>query len=102
MVLLIYTLSLINFYYFFSLRKKLNMSTYGSADLRIEGLNNRNGGYIKKDTLFNNHYDYWTRFNDPNKCFFWWYPHLLWKLEMIIRRKWNKDLPKVNTGKAIV
>ena len=48
MVLLIYTLSLINFFYFFSLRKKLNMSTYGSADLRIEVLNNRNGVILRK------------------------------------------------------
>ena len=40
------------------------MSTYGSADLRIEVLNNRNGSYIKKDTLFNNLHDFWTRFHD--------------------------------------
>ena len=33
------------------------MSTYGSADLRIEILNDRNGSYIKKDTLFNNLHD---------------------------------------------
>ena len=72
------------------------MSTYGSADLRIEVLNNQNGGYIKKDKLFNNLYDYWTRFNDPNKRYFWWYPHLLWKLQMNVHRKWNKILMKVN------
>ena len=39
--------------------------TYGSVGLRIEVLNNQNGGFIKKDTFFNNLYDYWTRFNDP-------------------------------------
>ena len=71
-------------------------NTYGSVGLRIEVLNNRNGGFIKKDTFFNNLYDYWTRFNDPNKLYLWWYPHLLRKLEINIRRKWTKDFPKVN------
>ena len=47
------------------------MSTYGSADLWIEILNNRNGSYIKKGTLFNNLYDIWTRLHDPNKGCFW-------------------------------
>ena len=70
--------------------------TYGSVGLRIEVLNNQNGGFIKKDTFFNNLYDYWTRFNDPNKPYLWWYPHLLWNLEMNISRKWTKDFPKVN------
>ena len=70
--------------------------TYGSVGLRIEVLNNQNGGFIKKDTFFNNLYDYWTRFNDPNKPYLWWHPHLLWKLEMNISRKWTKDFPKVN------
>ena len=48
MVLLFYMLSLGIFFIFCSLRKKLSMSTYGSADLRIEILNDRNGSYIKK------------------------------------------------------
>ena len=96
MVLLFYMLSLGIFFIFCSLRKKLSMSTYGSADLRIEILNDRNGSYIKKDTLFNNLHDFWTRFHDPNKCCFWWYPHVLWKLEMNIRKKWSPNLPKVN------
>ena len=69
MVLLFYMLSLGIFFYFCSLRKKL--STYGSADLRIEIVNNRNGSHIKKDTLFNNLYDFWTRFHDPHKRCFW-------------------------------
>ena len=60
-----------NFFSFCNLRKTLSMSTYGSADLRIEILNNRNECYIKKDTLFNNLYDFWTRFHDPNKRCFW-------------------------------
>ena len=96
MVLLFYMLSLGIFFIFCSLRKKLSMSTYGSADLRIEILNDRNGSYIKKDILFNNLHDFWTRFHDPNKCCFWWYPHVLWKLEMNIRKKWSPNLPKVN------
>ena len=70
------------------------MSTYGSADLQIEILNNRNGSYIKKDTLFNNLYDFWTRFHNPNKRCFWWYPHVLWKIEINIRKKWSPT--KVN------
>ena len=65
--------------------------------MRVEILDNRNGRYIKKYTLFDNLYDYWTRFHDPNKRCFWWYPHALWRLEMNIRRKWSSDLPKVNT-----
>ena len=72
------------------------MSTYGSADLRIEILNNRIRSYIKKDTLFNNLHDLWTRFHDPNKRCFWWYPHVSWKLEMNMRKKWCPNLPKVN------
>ena len=74
------------------------MSTYGSADLQIEILNNRNGSYIKKGTLFNNVYDFWTRFHEPNKHCFWWYLHVLWKLEMNVRKKWKTcpNLPKVN------
>ena len=51
MVLLFYILSLGIFCIFCSLRKKLSMSTYGSATLRIESLNNRNGSYMKK-TLY--------------------------------------------------
>ena len=39
------------FFYFLQPKKKLSISTYGSADLRIEILNNRNGSYIKK-TLY--------------------------------------------------
>ena len=50
-VLLFYMLSLGIFCIFCSLRKKLSMSNYGSAALRIESLNNRNGSYIKK-TLY--------------------------------------------------
>ena len=72
------------------------MSTYGSADLWIEVLNNRNGNYIKKYTLFNNLHDFWTRFHDAKKLCFGWYPHVLWKLEMKIRKKWSPNLPKVN------
>ena len=51
MVLLFYILSLGISCIFCSLRKKLSMSTYGSATLRIESLNNRNGSYMKK-TLY--------------------------------------------------
>ena len=51
MVLLFYILSLGIFCIFCGLRKKLSMSTYGSATLRIESLNNRNGSYMKK-TLY--------------------------------------------------
>ena len=84
------------FTFFCNIRKKISGNTYGSTVLRVEVLNNQNGAYIKKDTLFNNLCNYWTRFNDRHKQFFWWYPHLLWKLEMSICRKWNKDLLKVN------
>ena len=72
------------------------MSTYGSVGLRIESLNDLFGKKVKKDILFNNLYDFWTRFHDPNKKYFWWYPQLLWNIEMSIRRKWSPDLPKVN------
>ena len=70
------------------------MPTYGSADIRTEILENGNGNYIRKDTLFNNLYDFWTRFHNPNKKCFWWYPYLLCRLEMNIRKKWR--LPRVN------
>lgn len=64
--------------------------------LRIESLSDRFGNHVKKDTLFNNLYDYWTRFHDSNKRYFWWYPQLLWKIEMSISRKSSKYLPKLN------
>lgn len=74
------------------------MSTYGSAVTQTEILENRNGNYIKKDTLFNNLYDFWRYSHNPNKKCFWWYPYLLWRLEMNIRKKWKtcQNLPRVN------
>ena len=55
------------------------------------------GREIKKDTLFENFYDFWTAFHGPNKSLFYWYRQKIWMLEMSIRRKWNSQvLPLVN------
>ena len=86
--------------HFFSLKNlisKMSEETYGSANLCIESIEDRVGRKVKKDTLFYNLYDYWTSYHDPNKKIFWWYDQKLWRLEMCIRRKWNrKILPLVN------
>ena len=49
-------------------------------------------GKFKKDTLFENLYDFWTSFHNKNKSIFYWYGQKIWMLEMSIRRKWD---PKV-------
>ena len=72
------------------------MSTCGSANLRIKRIGNKFGKHIQTDTLFTNLYDYWTEFRNRRKKFLFWHSHIMWKLEMNIRRKWSKDLPKVN------
>ena len=72
------------------------MSTCGSANLRIKRIGNKFGKHIQTDTLFTNLYDYWTDFRNRQKKFLFWHSHIMWKLEMNIRRKWSKDLPKVN------
>ena len=75
----------------------MSKETYGSANLRIESIEDKVGRKVKKDTLFYNLYDYWTSYHNPNRKFFWWYDQKLWRLEMCIRRKWNrKTLPLVN------
>ena len=71
--------------------------TYEFANLRVESLADKVGKKFKNDTLFHNLYDYWTSFHNPNKNFFWWYGETLWRLEMNIRKKWNRRvLPLVN------
>ena len=40
--------------------------------------------------------DYWTEFCNPQKKFLFWHSHIMWKLEMNIRKKWSPELPKVN------
>ena len=71
------------------------MSTYGSANLRRR-IGNKFGKHIRTDTLFINLYEYWTEFHNPQKRYLFWLSHVMWKLEMNIRRKWWKELPKVN------
>ena len=71
--------------------------TYEFANLRVESLADKVEKKFKNDTLFHNLYDYWTSFHNPNKNFFWWYGETLWRLEMNIRKKWNRRvLPLVN------
>ena len=71
--------------------------TYGSANLRVVFMDDERGKRIKKDTLFENLYDFWTSYHDPNKKLFWWYLQKIWKLEMSIRKKWNSAvLPLAN------
>ena len=36
-------------------------------------MDDEKGKEIKKDTLFENLYDFWTTFHDPNKSIFKWY-----------------------------
>ena len=45
-----------------------------------------------------NLYDYWTEFCNPQKKFLFWHSHIMWKLEMNIRKKWkwSPELGKVN------
>ena len=72
-----------------------HLETY--ANLRVIFMNDERGKNIKTDTLFENLYDYWTSYHNPNKSLFWWYDQKLWKLEMTIKKKWNaKVLPLVN------
>ena len=60
-------------------------------------MDDEKGKEIKKDTLFENLYDFQTSFHDPNKSIFYWYGQKIWLLEMSIRRKWNSEiLPLVN------
>ena len=72
------------------------MSTYGPANLRIKRIGNKFGKHIRTDTLFTNLYDYWTEFRNPQNKFLFWHSHIMWKLEMDIKRKWSPELPKVN------
>ena len=62
------------------------MSTYGSANLRIKRIGNKFGEQIRTDILFTNLYNYWTEFRNPQKEFLFWHSHIMWKLEMNIRR----------------
>ena len=74
-----------------------HLETYGSAKLRVLFMDDGKGREIKKDTLFENLYDFWTAFHGPNKSLFYWYRQKIWMLEMSIRRKWNSQvLPLVN------
>ena len=72
------------------------MSAYGPANLRIKRIGNKFGKHIRTDTLFTNLYDYWTEFRNPQNKFLFWHSHIMWKLEMDIKRKWSPELPKVN------
>ena len=47
--------------------------TYGSANLRVVFMDDERGKRIKEDTLFENLYDFWTSYHDPNKNLFWSY-----------------------------
>ena len=71
------------------------MSTYGSANLRRR-IGNTFGKHIRTDTFFINLYNHWTELHNPQKRYLFWLSHIMWKLEMNIRRKWWKELPKVN------
>ena len=50
-----------------------HLETYGSAKLRVLFLDDEKEREIEKDTLFENLYDFWTAFHDPNKSLFYWY-----------------------------
>ena len=74
-----------------------HLETYGSPKLRVLIMDDEKRKEIKKDTLFENLYDSWTAFYDPNKSIFYWYGQKIWLLEMSIKRKWNSQgLPLVN------
>ena len=74
-----------------------HLETYSSAKLTVLFMDDEKGREIKKDTLFENLYDFWTAFHGPNKSLFYWYRQKIWMLEMSIRRKWNSQvLPLVN------
>ena len=75
----------------------MSEETYGSAQLRVESIEDRVGRKAKRDTLVYNLYNYWTSHHNPNRRFFWWYDKKLWRLEKCVHRKWNrKALPLVN------
>ena len=74
----------------------MSKNTYGSLGLRFASLNDCFGKSVKTETLFINLYDYWTNFHDEKKKKCFWHSHLIWKLEMYIRKKWSKDSPNVN------
>ena len=72
--------------------------TYRSANLRVVFMDDKRGNRIKEDTLFENLYDFWTSYHNPNKKRIWWYPQKIWKIEMSIRKKWNSTvLPLANS-----
>ena len=68
-----------------------HLETYSSAKLTVLFMDDENGREIKKDTLFENLYDFWTAFHDSNESLFYWYRQKIWMLEMSIRRKWNSQ-----------
>ena len=73
------------------------LETYGSANLRVPFMEDERGKRIKEDALFENLYDIWTSYHDPNKTPFWWYLQKIWKIEMTIRKKQDaKVLPLAN------
>ena len=49
-----------------------HLETYGSAKLIVLFMDDGKGREIKKDTLFENLYDFWTTFHDPNKSLLYW------------------------------
>ena len=49
----------------------MSEETYGSAQLRVESIEDRVGRKAKKDTLVYNLYDYWTSHRNPNRRFLW-------------------------------
>ena len=63
------------------------LETYGSANLRVPFMEDERGKRIKEDALFENLYDIWTSYHDPNKTPFWWYLQKIWNIEMTIRKK---------------
>ena len=72
------------------------LETYGSAKLRVLFMNDKKEREIKKDTLFENLYDFWTSFHDTNKRIFYWHGQKIWMFEMSVRRMWDpKVLPLV-------
>ena len=74
-----------------------DLETYGSAKLRVLFMDDGKGREIKKDTLFENLYDFWTTLHDPNKSLLYWQRQKIWMLEMSMRRKWNSQvLPLAN------
>ena len=52
-----------------------HLETY--ANLRVIFMNDERGKNIKTDTLFENLYDYWTSYHNPNKSLLWWYDQKL-------------------------